>query len=122
MSAVRSVSVAPLPPLRLAQSPAHAQTIKADAPTFEEAGVPGMIAQNGLGIMGPAKLPRPIVERLDAEIIKIVRTPDVLQRFAVSAIAPVLNTPEAFTHTLETGYARWGKVVRSAGIEPEGGP
>jgi tripartite-type tricarboxylate transporter receptor subunit TctC len=90
-----------------------------DAPTFEESGVPGMIASNWYGIMGPAKLPRPIVDRLNAEIHKAVRAPEVLQFFATSGIEPLLNTPEEFTAMLAAEYERWGRVVKASGIKPE---
>jgi len=90
-----------------------------DAPTFEEAGVPGVIAANWYGIMGPAKLPRTIVNRLNAELHKAVRMPDVQERFAASGIETLLNTPEEFQAMLESETARWGTVVKAAGIKPE---
>lgn len=90
-----------------------------DAPTFEEAGVPGMVAANWYGIMGPARLPRPIVDRLNAELHKVVRMREVQERFAASGIETLLNTPEEFRTMLESETARWGKVVKAAGIKPE---
>lgn len=90
-----------------------------DAPTFEEAGVPGMISANWFGIMGPARLPRTIVDRLNAEIHKAVRTPEVQQALAASGIDVILNSPDEFTAMLQTETVRWGKVVKAAGIRPE---
>ena len=90
-----------------------------DAPTFEEAGVPGMVSANWYGIMGPAKLPRPVVNRLNAELHKVVHMRDVQERFAASGIETLLNTPEAFRALLESETVRWGKVVKAAGIKPE---
>ena len=90
-----------------------------DAPTFEEAGVPGVIAANWYGIMGPAKLPRTIVNRLNAELHKAVRMPDVQERFAASGIETLLNSPEEFRAMLVSETARWGTVVKAAGIKPE---
>jgi tripartite-type tricarboxylate transporter receptor subunit TctC len=90
-----------------------------DAPTFEEAGVPGMVAANWYGIMGPARLPRPIVNRLNAELHNAVRMPDVQERFAASGIETLLNSPEEFRAMLVSETARWGTVVKAAGIKPE---
>jgi tripartite-type tricarboxylate transporter receptor subunit TctC len=90
-----------------------------DAPTFEEAGVPGMIAANWYGIMGPAKLPQSIVQRLNTEIHKAVRSRDVQERFTVAGIETILNTPREFQTMLETETARWAKVVKAAGLKPE---
>jgi tripartite-type tricarboxylate transporter receptor subunit TctC len=90
-----------------------------DIPTFEESGVPGMVASNWFGILGPSKLPRPIVERLNAEIHKVLRLPDVLERLNASSIETLPTTPEEFQKTIETEYARWGKVVKAAGLKPE---
>jgi tripartite-type tricarboxylate transporter receptor subunit TctC len=90
-----------------------------DAPTFEEAGVPGVVAANWFGIMGPPKLPPRIVQRINAEVHKAVRTREVEERFAASSIEPMLNTPQEFQSMLESETARWGKVVKAAGIQAE---
>jgi len=90
-----------------------------DAPTFEEAGVPGMVSANWFGILGPARLPRTIVDRLNAELHKVVRMRDVQERFAASGIETLLGTPEEFRAMLVSETERWGKVVKAAGIKPE---
>jgi len=90
-----------------------------DAPTFEESGVPGVIASNWFGIMGPPKLPRAIVDKLNAEIHKALRHPEVVERLTVSSIEPLPTTPQEFQKHIEAEYARWGKVIKAAGIKPE---
>ena len=90
-----------------------------DAPTFEEAGVKGVVAANWFGIMGPARVPRPIVDRINAEIHAAVRAPEVQAFLSTSGIEPLLTSPEEFREFLATETARWGKVFRSAGIKPE---
>ncbi|MEQ1774896.1 MAG: tripartite tricarboxylate transporter substrate binding protein [Burkholderiales bacterium] len=90
-----------------------------DAPTFEEAGVPGMVAANWFGVMGPAKLPQPIVQRLNGEIHKAVRIREVQERLIAAGIEPMLNTPREFQAMLEAETARWSSVVKTAGIKPE---
>ncbi|RPI40829.1 MAG: hypothetical protein EHM59_21385, partial [Betaproteobacteria bacterium] len=89
------------------------------APTFEEAGVPGMIAQNWFGLMGPATLPRAVVNLINAETHKAVSLPEVRERLAASGIEPMLGSPEDFMALLQSEYARWGKVVKSAGIKAD---
>ncbi len=90
-----------------------------DAPTFEESGVPGVIAANWFGIMGPAKLPSGIVQRLNSEIHKAVRAREIEERFTTAGIEPLLNTPQGFASMLEAETARWARVVKAAGLKPE---
>ena len=90
-----------------------------DVPTFEESGVPGMIAANWFGVMGPANLPRPIVERFNLETHKALRNREVQERLAAAGIEPIPNTPQEFQKMLEAEYARWAKVVKTAGLKPE---
>jgi tripartite-type tricarboxylate transporter receptor subunit TctC len=90
-----------------------------DVPTFEEVGVPGLIAANWFGIMGPARLPQPIVLRLNAEIHKALRVREVQERFTTAGIEAIPGTPQEFQTLLETETARWGKVVKAAGLKPD---
>ncbi len=90
-----------------------------DVPTFEEAGVPGMIAANWFGVMGPAKLPRSIVERINLETHKALQNREVRERLTTAGIEPIPNTPQEFQKMLETEYARWATVVKTAGLKPE---
>lgn len=90
-----------------------------DAPTFAESGVPGMVAQNWFGIMGPPKLPAAIVARIEQETIKTIRSPDINERLVLAGIEPMPGTASEFATLLETEYLRWGKVVKAAGLKPE---
>jgi tripartite-type tricarboxylate transporter receptor subunit TctC len=90
-----------------------------DIPTFEEAGVPGVISQNWFGIMGPRGLPRPIAEKLHVELVRAVRHPDVQKWLANSSIESVANTPDEFSRHLEAEFQRWGRVVKAAGVKVE---
>ena len=90
-----------------------------DLPTFEEAGVPGLVVANWFGIMGPAKLPPRIVQRMNTEIHKAVRSRDIAERFAAINMEPMLITPQEFQSMLEAEMDRWGKVIKAAGIQPE---
>lgn len=90
-----------------------------DTPTFAESGVPGMVAQNWFGIMGPPKLPAAIVQRIEQETLRAIRSPDINERLVLAGIEPFPGTAEEFATLLETEYVRWGKVVKAAGLKPE---
>jgi tripartite-type tricarboxylate transporter receptor subunit TctC len=88
-----------------------------DVATFEESGVPGMVIEHWWGIMAPAGVSRPIIDKLRAEIVKAVNAPDVRERFAALAVEPRTATPEQFRALLETDVQRWGRIVKGAGIK-----
>jgi tripartite-type tricarboxylate transporter receptor subunit TctC len=90
-----------------------------DVPTFEESGVAGMVVEHWWGVMAPAGVPRPIVEKLHGEIVKAVNSADVHERFSVLAVEPRTNTPQQFKALLEADLKRWAKVVKDAGIKIE---
>jgi len=90
-----------------------------DVPTFIEAGLDGFEAVSWVGIFAPAKTPKPIVDKLQREIAAALQTPAVRERYAVLGIDPVGNTPEQFAEQVKRDLARWGEVVKSAGIKIE---
>jgi tripartite-type tricarboxylate transporter receptor subunit TctC len=90
-----------------------------DVPTFDESGVPGMIVEHWWGVMAPAGVPKPIIEKLHAAIVKAMNSTDVHERFTVFAVEPKTNTPEQFHALLESDVRRWAKVVKDAGIKVE---
>ena len=87
-----------------------------DVPTFAEGGVPGIVVEQWWGVMAPAAVPRPIIDRLHAEITKALAAADVRERFAVLALEPKTNTPAQFRALLESEVQRWGKAARDAGV------
>ncbi len=90
-----------------------------DVPTFEESGVSGMIVEHWWGVMAPAGVPKPVVDRLHGAIVIAVNSPDVRERFSVLAVEPRTNAPQEFRALLETDVKRWAKVVKDAGIKVE---
>lgn len=86
-------------------------------PTFEEAGVSGMIVQGFYGIIAPRKTPQPIVDRLAAEINKAMRMPDVVKTLVADGAEPAPSTPAELAAFLKTETERWGKVVRTVGLK-----
>ena len=88
-----------------------------DVPPLAEAGVPGFDAAAWVILAVPAATPRPIVERLNAELKSIVTLPDIRDAMAKNAVIPVESpSPEALQRFIAAEIARWGAVVRQAGI------
>ena len=90
-----------------------------EVPTFAEAGVPSYDASSWNGILVPAGTPRTIVDKLSAEINKIMRTPGVLDRLANDGPIGVGSTPEQFAAFIKSEQVKWSKVVREANITVE---
>jgi tripartite-type tricarboxylate transporter receptor subunit TctC len=90
-----------------------------ELPTMEEAGVPGyeMIGWNGVFV--PKGTPAEIVARLNAELAKLLRSPDVIEQLARLGAVPVGDTPEQFGAFVKAESQRWGKIIRDLGIKPE---
>jgi len=88
-----------------------------EVPTIAEAGVPGYEALVWVGLLAPAGTPRDIVAKLNSEIAKLLRAPDVQQLLASSGVDPTPNTPEEFGVYLRSEYDKWGKVVRDSGAQ-----
>jgi tripartite-type tricarboxylate transporter receptor subunit TctC len=92
-----------------------------DIPTIAEAGpLPGYAVNVWLGVMAPAGTPRPIVDRLNSEINKVVRDPQVVkERLNTVGLEGVGSTPEQLLETMKTELAMYTKVAREANIKPE---
>jgi tripartite-type tricarboxylate transporter receptor subunit TctC len=90
-----------------------------DVPTISEAGVKGYEATIWLGIMAPTGTPKPIVDRLNAEIGKIVARPDVKKAWNEQGAEPMAMTPAEFEKFLNADIAKWANVVKVAGVKPD---
>lgn len=90
-----------------------------DVPTFIESGLPDFVVNSWIGILAPAKTPRPIVERLQRDIAAVLKDPDVQARYAVLGNEPVGNTPDEYAAQIKTDLAQWGVIVKRAGIRIE---
>jgi tripartite-type tricarboxylate transporter receptor subunit TctC len=89
----------------------------ADVPTMEEAGVGGISAVSWAGFLAPARTPSPIIKKLEAEIIRIVKLPDVQQRLRGAELDPIGNTAEEFAHTIKADVTTWTAVAKAAKIQ-----
>jgi tripartite-type tricarboxylate transporter receptor subunit TctC len=90
-----------------------------DVPTVAESGYPGFETSQWYGLLAPARTPKPIVEKLSAEVAKALRQPDVVQRLAGDSATPIGSTPDEFAAYIRKEQERWGRVVRTAGIKAE---
>lgn len=86
-----------------------------EIPTIAEQGLPGFDANNWYGLLAPAKTPRPIVQKLNAEVVKVLGMPDVRQFLFSQGLDPAPTTPEEFGAYIKSEMAKWAKVVRAAG-------
>ena len=87
-----------------------------DLPTIAEAGVPGYESSTWFGPLAPAKTPREIIVKLNAELMKILQRPDVRARFASEGIEALGGTPEEFGVYVKAEIERWGRVIKAAGV------
>jgi tripartite-type tricarboxylate transporter receptor subunit TctC len=94
-------------------------SIVPDIPTIDESGLPGFESWNWFGIFGPANTPRPIVERLNAEMNRILADPAVRERFYGLGFEVTGGTPSEFTAVMQSESARWSKVIRDANVKAE---
>ena len=94
-------------------------TVLPDVPTIDEAGVKGYETTIWLGIMAPTGTPRPVIDRLNAEIMKIVSRPDVRKAWNEQGAEPMSMTPGEFEKYLNADIAKWAKIVKISGAKPD---
>jgi tripartite-type tricarboxylate transporter receptor subunit TctC len=97
-------------PRRLAAMP--------DIPAVAEE-LPGFELVGWYGVIGPAKMPEPIVAKLHADLVRILNSPDVRERIVSDGSEPVGSSPEAFRQFMQADTARWAKLVKESGAKLE---
>jgi tripartite-type tricarboxylate transporter receptor subunit TctC len=90
-----------------------------DVPTLNESGLPGYDAASWYGLFAPAGTPKKILAALSGEVVKIMRVPDVRERFAGDGFEPAGQGPADFAKFLREEIAKWARVVKTADIKPE---
>jgi tripartite-type tricarboxylate transporter receptor subunit TctC len=90
-----------------------------EVPTMGEAGVPNIVVRDWQGILAPRGTPKPIVEKLHAEITRLLRHSDNQERFANMGLEIIASPPEEFRSALVSEIQRWAKVVKAAKIKAE---
>jgi tripartite-type tricarboxylate transporter receptor subunit TctC len=86
-----------------------------EIPTIAESGLPGFDVTSWQGLVVPTGVPAPIVRRLNEEVVRILRTPEIREKFAGLGIEVVGNSPEEFAAFMKAEIARWAKVVKASG-------
>lgn len=90
-----------------------------DVPTMREAGLPGMEVGSWYGFHVPAGTPKPIIDKLHAEMVKAMKAPDVRERFASVGAETIASSPAEFAAFINAELKKWGNVIRTAGVRLE---
>jgi tripartite-type tricarboxylate transporter receptor subunit TctC len=91
----------------------------ADVPTFAESGWPQYQPNGWYGLCAPAKTPKAVIQRLNAEAVKVVTSPWFHERLAVLVADPVGSTPQEFASYIRNEYAKYGKVIKTTGARAD---
>ena len=122
---VIGTSVGVLPHVRsgklrgIAITSARRSAVAPDIPTFAESGVPGYEHEPWNGMFGPARLSKPVLAKVNAEVVRILHLPDVKKVFERDGADIVGSTPEQFSAVIKSEIATWAKVAKAAGIKAE---
>jgi tripartite-type tricarboxylate transporter receptor subunit TctC len=103
----------------LAITSAQRSSVMPDLPTMVELGFPGIIAENSYGFYAPAGTTKPVIDRLQAEIAKALRQPDVKERFLSLGTEVVGTTPQALGEYVAKELEKWSKTARQAGARAD---
>ncbi len=88
-----------------------------DMPTIAEQGYPGYETLGWVGIVAPAKTPAAILDKLNAEMLHILRQPEVSERFNSLASTPIGDSRQHFGEYMKAEIAKWGKIVKESGAK-----
>jgi tripartite-type tricarboxylate transporter receptor subunit TctC len=90
-----------------------------ELPTLVEEGLKGFAAVNWWGILFPKGVARPIVDKVNADLVKALATQTVKTKLGELGVAAISSTPEAFGQFMASEAARWGKLIQDAGLRVE---
>jgi len=88
-----------------------------DMPTVREAGYPGLEGCNWLALFAPSGTPRAVIDRLNAEVVKVLRMPDVREKLSSSGLDPSPTTPEELGAMVKTDLMKWEPIIKAAGVK-----
>jgi len=103
----------------IAQTGEKRSTFAPDVPTMIESGVPGFVVRSPFGFVGPAGLPRPIVDKLNGALVAAIRDPENHKALLAAGAEPIASTPEEHAASIRSEIDKWKKVARDAHIEPQ---
>ena len=101
----------------LAVSSAKRSSVLPDVPTVDESGYKGFAADSWYGLVAPAKTPAAIITSINAEVNKALGRKDVIEKLAAEGSTPLGGSPEEFATYLKAEHAKWGSLIREAGIK-----
>ncbi len=90
-----------------------------EVPTMQESGLPGFVVSSGFSFLGPAGMPRPVVEKLNSALAKVLQDPAIRKELIDRGADPVGNTPEQHAAYIKAEIDKWRKVASHAGLKPE---
>jgi len=103
----------------IAQTGAVRSVSAKDIPTMEESGLPGFVVRSLFGFVGPAGIPRPIVERLNTTLVTAIRDPENSKALIAAGADPIGSSADEHAASIRTEIDKWKKVSKDAGIEPQ---
>ena len=103
----------------LATGSAKRLALLPDVPTIAESGVPGYESNSWYGFVAPARLPRAVLDRLNAEIVRALREPDVIEKLTTAGVIVVASTPAEFAAFIKTEMEKAARVIKAANIKPD---
>jgi tripartite-type tricarboxylate transporter receptor subunit TctC len=103
----------------LAVSTAKRSTALPDVPTVSEAGVQGFVFDPWFAVLAPAGTPKIIIDKLNADIVRVLQSPDVRDRLLAQGAEPVSSTPARLDAYVKEEIAKLGKIVRESGARAE---
>ena len=103
----------------IAVTTARRSALMPELPTISEAGLAGFDANNWYGIVVPARTPRAIIDRLNAEVTKILNMPDVRTTLMNQGLDPAPGTPEQFGAYIKSERVKWARVIKESGAKAE---
>ncbi len=119
--------VAALPSIRsgklraIAVTGASRSSLLPDVPTLAEAGLKDLSGSSGwYGLVGPAKMPREVVERLSQAVVRIMNSSEIRERFQINGADPVGSNSDEMAAFVAQDYRRWGELIKAANIKAEG--
>jgi len=90
-----------------------------DVPTVAESGLPGFAVGFWLGPLAPAGTPRAVIDKLNGEMVRMLRSPEVVERLSPMGLEILATSPDEFARVIKADVAKWAKVVKDAGIKAD---
>ena len=87
--------------------------------TIAEAGLPGYQISTEIGFVAPAGTPKAVIEKLNSEIVKALKTPEIAQQLITLGMDPVGSTPEQYAESIRANYEKYGRMVKISGARAD---